>query len=288
MHNRIILCCCLLHNLIREHSVLDPLVNQVYEDTQPVDCETVGTIETSNAWTAFRDGLAVDMFNDLRGRRGHSGSSNTVTTGSRHFHWTPVLDEMLVQSVMELFEARQFQKKESNKKLQQKMAEKCPGCGIKANPHIQSRLKTMKVNWSAVYELANASGFGWDPVLKPTQKPQLGATRRSPIRTSQRRFGPRIEQQAKEWRTLMIWTRGFMKMRKRACVDRDDKYVEALKMMSRMMDTTELHKLVGFTPLELCHAHEKLKASKMLWSLFNEATVENKANFIRGIIAGME
>ncbi|KAF7820679.1 protein ALP1-like [Senna tora] len=53
-----------------KHSVLDPLVNQVYEDTQPVDCETVGTIETSNAWTAFRDGLAVDMFNDLRGRRG--------------------------------------------------------------------------------------------------------------------------------------------------------------------------------------------------------------------------
>ncbi|KAF7801641.1 protein ALP1-like [Senna tora] len=41
MHNRIILCCCLLHNLIREHSVLDPLENQVYEDTQPVDCETV-------------------------------------------------------------------------------------------------------------------------------------------------------------------------------------------------------------------------------------------------------
>ncbi|KAF7815082.1 protein ALP1-like [Senna tora] len=69
-HNRIILCCCLLHNLIREHSVLDPLVNQVYEDTQPVDCEAVGTIETSNAWTAFRDGLTVDMFNDLRGRRG--------------------------------------------------------------------------------------------------------------------------------------------------------------------------------------------------------------------------
>ncbi|KAF7839678.1 protein ALP1-like [Senna tora] len=96
----------------------------------------------------------------------NSGSSNTVTTSWRHFHWTPVLDEMLVQSVMELFDARQFEKKDSNKKLQQKMAEKCSGCGIKANPHIQSRLKTMKVNWSAVYELANASGFGWDPVLK--------------------------------------------------------------------------------------------------------------------------
>ncbi|KAF7801598.1 protein ALP1-like [Senna tora] len=340
-HNRIILCCCLLHNLIREHSVLDPLENQVYEDTQQVDCDIVGTIETSNAWTAFRDTLAVDMFNDFRGRRGlnhHHRRRFWVKQHSNHrfeaFSLDPVLDEMLVQSVMELFEIRQFEKKESNKKLQKKMVEKWLGCGIKANPHIQSCLKTMKVNWSAVYELANASGFGWDPVRNCVYADdavwnQYIKTHPKAAAWCHKTF-PHYDELTKVWAKDRATGIGMedtndmyeeassssSKKMKRACVDRDDKYVEALKQMSRMMDITvkeasekltdklcasfdrsanedaliveELQKLVGFTPLELYHAHEKLKSSKMLWSLFNEALVESKENFIHGIIGGME
>ncbi|KAF7841310.1 uncharacterized protein G2W53_003608 [Senna tora] len=88
------------------------------------------------------------------------------------------------------------------------------------------------------------------------------------------------------------------KKRKRACVNRDEKYVEALKQMSKMMDLSlkeasdkltdklcasfdrsanedalivqELQKLVGFSPLQLRHAHSELKSSKMLWRLFKE------------------
>ncbi|KAF7842200.1 uncharacterized protein G2W53_004498 [Senna tora] len=47
----------------------------------------------------------------------------------------------------------------------------------------------------------------------------------------------------------------------------------------------ELQKLVGFSPLQLRHAHLELKSSKMLWSLFHETPVENKANFTRDIIS---
>ncbi|KAF7812068.1 protein ALP1-like [Senna tora] len=78
-NNRVILACCLLHNLIREDSALDPLENQVCEDTQPVDGETIGTTETSNAWTAFRDRTAVAMFNDFRGQETTLNIGKTLT-----------------------------------------------------------------------------------------------------------------------------------------------------------------------------------------------------------------
>ncbi|KAI4346242.1 hypothetical protein L6164_013310 [Bauhinia variegata] len=49
--------------------------------------------------------------------------------------------------------------------LETMIIEKLPGCGIKGNPHIQSRLKTLKNSWQAVYDMvqgSNTSGFGWD------------------------------------------------------------------------------------------------------------------------------
>ncbi|KAF7826515.1 protein ALP1-like [Senna tora] len=66
-HNRVIIACYLLHNLIRQDNALYPLENEVDEDTQMVDGEPIGTVETSNAWTAFCDRLAADMFNEFRG-----------------------------------------------------------------------------------------------------------------------------------------------------------------------------------------------------------------------------
>ncbi|KAI9071487.1 hypothetical protein K1719_046548 [Acacia pycnantha] len=49
------------------------------------------------------------------------------------------------------------------------MEAKLPGCGIKATPHITSRLKTLKRLWQTAYDIIygpNTSGFGWDPETK--------------------------------------------------------------------------------------------------------------------------
>ncbi|KAI9121874.1 hypothetical protein K1719_007264 [Acacia pycnantha] len=49
------------------------------------------------------------------------------------------------------------------------MEEKLPGCGIKACPHITSRIKTLKKLWQTAYDMVygtNTSGFGWDPDTK--------------------------------------------------------------------------------------------------------------------------
>ena len=49
------------------------------------------------------------------------------------------------------------------------MEAKLPGCGIKATPHITSRIKTLKRLWQMAYDMVygpNTSGFGWDPDTK--------------------------------------------------------------------------------------------------------------------------
>ncbi|GMQ05449.1 hypothetical protein CsSME_00050471 [Camellia sinensis var. sinensis] len=42
---------------------------------------------------------------------------------------------------------------------------KLPGCGIKAKPHVESRVKTLKSDTGTVFDMVNrvgCSGFGWD------------------------------------------------------------------------------------------------------------------------------
>ncbi|XP_031389451.1 uncharacterized protein LOC116202076 isoform X2 [Punica granatum] len=51
--------------------------------------------------------------------------------------------------------------------LEKMLFEKLPNSGIKARPHIESRLKTLKREWAIVYDMMlNTSGFGWDSTRK--------------------------------------------------------------------------------------------------------------------------
>lgn len=46
------------------------------------------------------------------------------------------------------------------------LKQKLSGSGIKAKPHIASRIKTLKKDFCVVYDMLNGencSGFGWDP-----------------------------------------------------------------------------------------------------------------------------
>ncbi|KAI9128445.1 hypothetical protein K1719_001438 [Acacia pycnantha] len=51
----------------------------------------------------------------------------------------------------------------------QSMMEQKAGCGIKATPHITSRIKTFKRLWQMAYDMVygpNTSRFDWDPDTK--------------------------------------------------------------------------------------------------------------------------
>ncbi|XP_031387218.1 uncharacterized protein LOC116200511 [Punica granatum] len=51
--------------------------------------------------------------------------------------------------------------------LEKMLLEKLPNCCMKARPHIESRLKTLKTEWAIMYDMMlNTSGFGWDSTRK--------------------------------------------------------------------------------------------------------------------------
>lgn len=87
------------------------------------------------------------------------------------FHlWSVEEDKVLVDCLVALRMEQKFMAENGFKPgyanaLQTMIEEKLPGCGIKAHPHIISRIKTMKLLWQIVYDMVygtNTSGFGWD------------------------------------------------------------------------------------------------------------------------------
>ncbi|CAN0860150.1 hypothetical protein LINGRAHAP2_LOCUS7862 [Linum grandiflorum] len=44
-----------------------------------------------------------------------------------------------------------------------------PECGVRVDPHIQSRLKTLKKKYNGVKELRSLSGAGWNDALKQVE-----------------------------------------------------------------------------------------------------------------------
>ena len=67
IHNRVILACCLLHNFIRMEMSYDPL-EDILDSNETTnignDEEFIATLGSNDSWTAWRNELASQMFND--------------------------------------------------------------------------------------------------------------------------------------------------------------------------------------------------------------------------------
>ena len=71
--NRVIMACCLIHNLIRREMLIDPYENAYdlsLNRENVVEDEVIGSIASSSQWTTWRDDLTKQMFNEWRGNRG--------------------------------------------------------------------------------------------------------------------------------------------------------------------------------------------------------------------------
>ena len=83
--------------------------------------------------------------------------------------WSPQEDSKLVECLVELVatpwkcENGTF-KPGYTKQLERMINEKLPSCGLKASPHIESRVKVLKKHYFAIFEMMGpaASGFGWN------------------------------------------------------------------------------------------------------------------------------
>nr|XP_048319060.1 uncharacterized protein LOC125418744 [Ziziphus jujuba var. spinosa] len=50
--------------------------------------------------------------------------------------------------------------------IERRLAEIYPNSGLRANPHIESKLKKWKKQYGIIYDILNKSGFGWNDSLK--------------------------------------------------------------------------------------------------------------------------
>ncbi|XVF21083.1 hypothetical protein REPUB_Repub12eG0060100 [Reevesia pubescens] len=70
---RIITACCLLHNLIRSEMHVDPAENDLDNDGSEIvlnaSLDVISMIEASDQWAAWRDNLAMNMFNDWKANK---------------------------------------------------------------------------------------------------------------------------------------------------------------------------------------------------------------------------
>nr|CAD1833871.1 unnamed protein product [Ananas comosus var. bracteatus] len=85
--------------------------------------------------------------------------------------WKDIEDEVLVQCLQELSTDPQWKGENGFRnryfsKLEKMIEEKLPGCGLKANPHIESRVKYFKQKYSAISEILSKTGIAWDDQQK--------------------------------------------------------------------------------------------------------------------------
>ncbi|GJX79480.1 Myb/SANT-like domain-containing protein [Tanacetum coccineum] len=87
--------------------------------------------------------------------------------------WTADEDAKLIDALMELHESGKYSGADNgfkpgyDKAVQTLLDVSLPNSGLKADPHIRSRLKTLKNNFCIVHDMLSGtgetSGFGWDP-----------------------------------------------------------------------------------------------------------------------------
>ncbi|XP_060959626.1 uncharacterized protein LOC133030771 [Cannabis sativa] len=53
--------------------------------------------------------------------------------------------------------------------IEKELRFKCPNSGLKASPHIESKIKIWKKQYSIVFDMLNVSRFGWNEILKCIQ-----------------------------------------------------------------------------------------------------------------------
>ncbi|PON94180.1 Myb/SANT-like domain containing protein [Trema orientale] len=97
-------------------------------------------------------------------------SSKAKGLGQNKRFWTADEDNKLIEALLEIHNERKY-KAEGNFKaghltaIERYLEIHLPGCGLKAKPHIESRMKTLKAQFYTVHEMLtslNYSGFGWD------------------------------------------------------------------------------------------------------------------------------
>ncbi|KAK9279734.1 hypothetical protein L1049_013416 [Liquidambar formosana] len=126
-------------------------------------------VDASDQWQTWRDAMANEMFNEWMASTSRDKDSTASTPVVRLKHqWTPLEDETLVQGLYELYTMGTWKCDTGFKsgyllQLEKMLAQTLPGSGLKACPHIESRVKTSKRQTMAIADMFTiGSGFSWN------------------------------------------------------------------------------------------------------------------------------
>ncbi|GAB4829838.1 hypothetical protein Ancab_019486 [Ancistrocladus abbreviatus] len=103
--------------------------------------EIISSVDPTNEWSEWRANLAANMFNEWM--------VNIEAEKSTKRHWELHEDNVLVSCMVDLYNMGSYNADTGFKagylnKLERMMGEKLPNSGLKAQPHIISRIKTLK------------------------------------------------------------------------------------------------------------------------------------------------
>lgn len=96
-------------------------------------------------------------------------NQSSSVSGKKH-QWTALEDSKLVECLLHIANSGKWKANNGTFKpgylqhLEKLMHEKIPRCGLKAQPHIDSRIKILKKQYHAISEMLghSASGFEWN------------------------------------------------------------------------------------------------------------------------------
>ncbi|CAA0837915.1 Unknown protein, partial [Striga hermonthica] len=172
--NRIIMACALIHNFIRTTMPEDPIENEIPEfpipSNPPSDDDYIDQVESSPEWTQKRDLLAqqikIVMEPSMTSGTGKEGGAT-----SKRCVWTSAEENALVNALKDIL--TEGWKTENGFitgytfQLEKKMKTYLPGCEIRADPHITSKMHVWKKTYASLANIkSNKSGLGWNDVSK--------------------------------------------------------------------------------------------------------------------------
>ncbi|PPD77367.1 hypothetical protein GOBAR_DD25706 [Gossypium barbadense] len=160
VHNRIIIACCLLYNFIRTYMSLNPIEAELGEGlpSNVIDDNELNIINIHplDAWVKI---IVMSGFSQ-------SSVSSQNSRGTKR-KWVLEEEVVLVACMVDLHNVGTFNVdkgfKASYLNELEKMLEKfLPYAMLKAKPNLESRIRTLKMDWSIVYDMLsekNNSGF---------------------------------------------------------------------------------------------------------------------------------
>ncbi|XP_061989531.1 uncharacterized protein LOC133728173 isoform X1 [Rosa rugosa] len=114
--------------------------------------------------------LLVEQDGEPRDNKMESGDENTEQGKSRRV-WTSFEEESLLNVLDGIIAGGQRCDTGSFKsgtliKIENALNLLCPNSNLKASPHIESKLKKLKKDYSIIYDMMNKSGFAWNDIKK--------------------------------------------------------------------------------------------------------------------------